>query len=204
MATFPGDPPVRVSRVRTIGSGSPYNLSQLQIGSHTGTHVDPPIHFLEGGAAIDQVDLDQLNGPVEVVRVPASAGSIGRDEARSVPEGVERVLFRTRNSDRWTASDRFFGDYVAVNPEGADEMVERGVRLVGLDALSVELDPTGTFPVHHRLLGAGCLILEGVLLGAVAPGRYELQCFPLRIAGGDGGPCRAVLQRDRATEGAEP
>jgi arylformamidase len=201
MTGFPGDPSVRVLRVRRIEDGAPYNLSSLALSSHTGTHVDPPVHFVPGGAGIDRVDLELLNGPARVVEVPASAEMIGAEVVASIPSEPPRVLFRTRNSERWTRSLDFFPEYVAVAIDAAEALVARGTRLVGVDALSVERDPTGTFPVHHRLLGAGTLILEGLLLAEVPPGVYELRCLPLRIADGDGGPCRAVLRESAARAG---
>lgn len=193
MVGFPGDPPVRVERVRSIERGAPYNLSALALGSHTGTHVDPPLHFVPGGASIDEVPIEALNGPCEVVAIPREVSRIDRTLAAQVPAGAERVLFRTSNSERWRAGGTFFDDFVALDPGAAEALVEAGVRLVGIDAFSIERDPTGGFPVHHRLLGSGVLILEGILLGSVPAGRYELRCLPLRIAQGDGGPCRALL-----------
>jgi arylformamidase len=190
---FPGDPRIAVTRVRSIERGDPYNISALEMGSHAGTHVDPPIHFVPGGATIDRVDLAQLNGRCEVVEVPARVRTIGAAELVDVPRGVERLLLRTSNSDRWAAGASFFADYVALDTSAADQLVERGVRLVGLDALSIESDATGRFPVHHRLLGSGVLILEGIRLAGVAPGPYDLRLLPLRIADGDGGPARAAL-----------
>jgi arylformamidase len=194
MPGFPGDPEVRVTRVKSLTAGDPYNVSSLSLSSHTGTHVDPPIHFVPGGATIDQIDPARLNGPCHVVVVPEGRDSIGPAEVDRTPPGTERVVFRTRNSDRWRAApDEFFADYVAVTPEGAQRALDRGIRLVGVDSLSVERDASGTFPVHHLLLGAGALIIEGLLLGEVSPGAYELRCLPLCIAGGDGGPSRALL-----------
>lgn len=193
MAGFPGDPPVRVVPVRRIAEGAPYDLSSVAMSSHTGSHVDPPRHFVPGGAGIDRVDLGILNGPARVVRIPSSVAALNAEAVRGVPAGTERVLFRTRNSERWPPEYTFFPDYVALEDSAATELLRRGVRLVGIDALSVERDDTGAFPVHHRLLGAGALILEGLVLGEVPEGEYELTCLPLRIVEGDGGPCRVVL-----------
>jgi arylformamidase len=192
MPAFPGDPAFASERVHSIDRGDPYNLSGLRLGTHVGTHVDPPIHFVPNGATIDQIDLDLLNGPCRIVEVP-EATAIGPSEVDQVPTGTTRVLFRTSNSRRWQGRLQFFPDYVAVDPAGADALVRRGVRLVGIDSLSVERDSTGMFPVHHRLLGSGGLILEGLLLGEVPPGEYELRCLPLRLRGGDGGPARALV-----------
>ena len=193
MPSFPGDPLFANEPVRSLAKGDHYSVSALRLGSHAGTHVDPPCHFLAEGAAIDAVDLSRLNGPCEVLAVPPNATAIGPAELVSLPPDTERVLFRTRNSARWRAALEFFPDYVAVSDAGAAELLRRGVRLVGVDSLSVEQDSSGRFPVHHRLLGAGCLILEGLLLDGAPPGRYSLHCLPLRVHRGDGGPARAAL-----------
>jgi arylformamidase len=155
--------------------------------------VDPPSHFLVGGASIDQIDLSLLNGPCAVVGVDPARSEVGPNDLVGVPPGASRILFRTANSDRWARGEDFFPDYVALTPSTAEELVRRGVRLVGIDALSIECDPSGRFPIHHTLLGQGTLILEGLLLAGVVPGMYELECLPLRIRDGDGGPARAVL-----------
>lgn len=194
MPGFPGDPSFGSEPAHAIARGAPYNLSALELGSHAGTHVDPPLHFVPGGLPIDGVDLGLLNGPCEVVGIDPSASSVGPDQLRSVAPGTARLLLRTANSERWRRALEFFPDYVALAPEGAKALLERGVRLVGIDSLSVERDATGRFPVHHLLLGAGTLVLEGLLLADAPPGRYQLQCLPLRLRDGDGGPARAVLE----------
>lgn len=193
MPSFPGDPAFRADPVRRIDRGDPYNLSVLSLGSHTGTHVDPPRHFVADGAPVDRLDLGALNGPCEVVSAEGAHGPVGRAELDGIPRGTERVLVRTRNSARWARRLEFFPDYDALSPDGAVSLRERGVRLVGIDSLSIESDPQGTFPVHRDLLGHGILILEGLLLAAAPPGRYDLTCLPLLLRDGDGGPARASL-----------
>jgi len=193
MPAFPGDPPVRIDKERSMGRGDPYDLSLLSIGSHAGTHVDPPSHFIPGGAGVDRLDLSVLNGPCRVVQVDARAEVVRREDIARVPTGATRVLFHTGNSERWATTGRFFSDFAALDADAARTLVERGVRLVGIDSLSVERDRTGAFPVHHVLLGAGVLILEGLRLAGAPEGDYELRCLPLRIVSGDGGPCRAIL-----------
>jgi len=193
MPSFPGDPIFASHPVRSMDRGDPYNLSELVLGSHAGTHVDPPVHFIPGEKTVDQVDLDALNGPCRVVDVDPRLGSVGADVVSRLPAGTTRVLFRTANSARWERSLTFFPDYVALRPEAAHALVERKVRLVGIDALSVENDPSGSFPVHRALLGHGALILEGILLAAAEAGEYTLTCLPLRLRSGDGGPARATL-----------
>ena len=193
MPSFPGDPEFTSNRLRSISAGDPYNISGLSFGSHAGTHVDPPVHFIPGGHTTDQLDLAALNGACRVVDVDLRAPSVGPDDVARIPEDCHRVLFRTANSPRWKSSLAFFPDYVGLTPAAADALVERKVRLVGIDSLSIENDTSGHFPVHHTLLGGGTLILEGLLLGAAPAGGYTLECLPLRIRGGDGGPARAAL-----------
>ncbi len=195
MPAFPGDPLFRSRPERRVDRGDPYNLSALALGSHAGTHVDPPSHFAAGTPGVDRLDLDVLNGRCLVLTVPDDRSVVGPPEVASVPPGTTRVLLRTGNSRRWGARLEFFEDFVGLALGGAVALRERGVRLVGIDSLSVEWDPSGRFPVHRDLLGHGVLILEGLLLAEVSPGEYRLDCLPLRIRDGDGGPARAVLGR---------
>ncbi len=193
MPGFPGDPAVQVTPVRRLDRGDAYDLSSLAMSSHTGTHLDPPRHFIPGAVGVDRLDPVRFNGPARVVVLPPEATVVDGIQVGRIPAGTERVLFRTRNSERWDRSEAFFEDYVALDDTAAEELVRRRVGLVGLDALSIERDSTGKFPVHHTLLGGGALILEGLRLSGVPEGEYELRCLPLRIADGDGGPARALL-----------
>ncbi len=193
MPCFPGDPAFRSDRLHAIARGDPYNISTLQFGSHAGTHVDPPLHFVPGGASADELSLAELNGPCFVLEVAETSRSIGPPELGRVPEGTRRLLLKSSNSRRWKAGDSFFSDYVALSAEGADWCLDHQVKLVGIDSLSIEKDSTGTFPVHHRLLSKSVLIVEGLRLAEVAAGPYELRCLPLKIVGGDGAPARAIL-----------
>jgi arylformamidase len=194
MPAFPGDPPFACEPYRTLEGGDPYRLSLIRLGSHTGTHVDPPLHFLPGGTSVDRLDLELLNGPAALLQIPPDRTAIGPDELRGVPSGTSRVLLRTANSERWARRLEFFTDYVALTPDGARSLRERGIRLVGIDALSIEADPTEKYPVHRDLLGHGVPILEGLLLSEAPEGTYELECLPLRLRDGDGGPARVVLR----------
>jgi arylformamidase len=191
--TFPGDPPIRVQPVRTLERGDPYRLSTVSLGSHSGTHLDAPSHFVPGGPTLDAVDLELLNGPVWVVALPEDRTSVAPEDLAAVPPGATRVLVRTGNSRRWAEGSGFFEPFVALEPPAAQAALRQGVRLLGVDGLSVESDPTRRFPVHHALLSGGCWILEGLRLSGVTGGAHRLGCLPIRLAGSDGAPCRAVL-----------
>ena len=180
---WPGDPPVLVEPVSRVEAGDVAAVSRLTLGTHTGTHVDPPAHFLAGGATVDELPLDVLVGPAVVADLTGGAPiDAARLEALRLPAGTVRLLLKTQG----TASTG------ALTPDGAAWLVEQGVRLVGVDTLSIE-PATDDYPVHRCLLGAGVIIVEGLDLSGAAPGGYRLVCLPLRIAGGDGAPARAVL-----------
>ena len=183
LAVWPGDPPVLVEPVSRVEDGAVAAVSRVVLGTHTGTHVDPPAHFLPGGATVDELPLDVLIGPAVVADV-TGGGPIdaARLDALSLPAGTARVLLKTARLSR-TGS---------LTPDGAAWLVARGVQLVGADTLSIE-PATDDYPVHRLLLGAGVIIVEGLDLTAAAAGRYQLVCLPLRITGGDGAPARAVL-----------
>lgn len=196
MLTWPGDPPVAVDPAKRLARGDASNVSDLRMGSHTGTHVDPPFHFIGGGTTVDRLAIDALVGPAMVADLTWVERRIGPDELDKLglPEGTERLLMRTRNSELWTR-DRieFPDDYVCMTVEGARWVAERGLRLLGTDFLSIEQRGAPGHPVHVTLLRAGVVILEGLALFGVEPGSYDLTCLPLKILGGDGAPARAVL-----------
>ena len=181
MITYPGDPEVHLERVSSIADGDVVNLSRLDLGVHSGTHVDAPLHFLAGGAAVETLPLDVLVGPCVVVE--------GLDAA-AVPAGAERVLFKTPNSRLWEREE-FSEDFVALDAEAARALVAAGVRLVGIDYLSI-----GDEEAHRILLGAGVVVVEGLDLREVEPGEYRLVCAPLKLVGAEGAPARVLLLRD--------
>lgn len=192
---WPGDPGVVVELVARVEDGDVAAVSRLTLGTHTGTHVDPPAHFLVGGMTVDDLPLDVLVGPAVVADATSGAPiDAARLEAVGLPAGTTRCLLKTRpagvDPPRSPANLATPG---LVTPDGAEWLVARGVRLIGVDTLSIE--PTADdYPVHRILLGAGVIIVEGLDLTAAPPGAYELVCLPLRIAGGDGAPARAVLR----------
>jgi arylformamidase len=187
MITYPGDPEVHVERVVSIEHGDVANLTRLDFGVHTGTHVDAPVHFIDGGAGADALPLEVFLGPCEVVDATAADDEVGPE---LVPTDVERVLFKTRNSELW-ARESFDEGFVRIGLAAAERLVDNGVRLVGVDYLSV-----GAPATHEALLGAGIAAIEGLDLRGVEPGQYSLACLPLRIVDSDGAPARAVLIRD--------
>ncbi len=194
MTVYRGNPPVRIRPAMTLASDG-VNLSELCLGSHTGTHVDAPSHFIEGGKGIDRLDLRRFVGPAWVADVRRVVGGIGAEDLRRarIPKGSRRLLLRTRNSRLWHPARPFRPDFVYLAPDGADWMIEHGVELVGIDYLSIEgYDVLGA-PTHKRLLGAGILIVEGLDLFKIRPGRWQLMALPLRITNGDAGLTRAVL-----------
>ncbi|HTW55042.1 MAG TPA: cyclase family protein [Thermoplasmata archaeon] len=201
---FPGDPPVELAPVTRMDRGGPYALSRLTLGTHAGTHLDPPRHFFPDAPGVDRIDPDLLIGPAVVVEVADEVSVIGPAEVDAAPRGTVRLLFRTRNSARWAAGAGFFPDFVALSLAGADRAVARGVRLVGVDALSVESGGEPRYPVHRRLLAAGIAIVEGLVLDAVPPGPCEFACLPLRLVDGDGGPARALVARPAGAPRASP
>jgi arylformamidase len=194
MTVYRGNPPVRIRPAMTLQRNG-VNLSELCLGSHTGTHVDAPSHFIKGGKGIDRVDLDRFIGPAWVAdlrRVKGGIGAVELTKAR-IPRGSRRVLLRTSNSRLWHPARPFRTDFVYLAADGADWMVARGVELVGIDYLSIEGYGVPGAPTHKRLLGAGIPIIEGLDLFNVRPGRWQMAAFPLRIENGDAGLTRAVV-----------
>ena len=198
MLTYPGDPVVAIERTSDMRGGDVSNLSVISMSTHTGTHVDPPIHFVDGGATIDQLSLDTLIGDAIVANMrDVETIGVHELEAAGLPAGAERVLFLTDWSAWWAEESPAFPDAVTcVSVEGARWLVDRGVRLVGTDFISIETADDPTFPVHRTLLGAGVAIVEGLDLRDVPAGRYTLWCLPLKLRDGDGGPARVVLVAD--------
>lgn len=193
MISWPGDPPVRIERVQDAEKGDEASVSRLDMGSHTGTHVDSPAHFIGGGATIDRMPLEVAIGRARVLDIRDSRAVTAEElESHEIRRG-ERVLFKTRNSQRRWSSEPFAPDYVHVSPAAARHLAAARVSLVGIDYLSVGPFEGGA-EVHRILLSAGIWILEGLDLSAAGPGPCELVCLPLRIETGDGAPARALLR----------
>lgn len=195
MPVWPSDPALTLELVESMDKGDHVNVTRLAMSAHTGTHVDAPHHFLNDHRTVENLPLDVLLGPCYVLQLPDDVDEIDADTlARSpIPDGVMRLLFGTRNSHIWARGENEFQrDFVAVSEDGADWLVKRGIRLVGVDYLSVA--PFGdSEPTHKVLLGAGVVIVEGLNLSAVPRGFYNLHCLPLKLVGADGAPARVVL-----------
>lgn len=192
---YPGNPAISITPQQSIARGAGANVSRLDFGSHTGTHVDAPKHFFDDGAGVDTLPLEVLMGPARLVAFGDTVTSIGETElAAHDLTGVTRLLLKTRNS-RWlaTGSAEFHQDYTYLAPDGAEYLAKLGVRLVGVDYLSIEQFHSGHHRTHRTLLEQGIVIVEGLLLHVPPAGDYHLRCLPLRLVGLDGAPARAVL-----------
>ena len=195
---YPGDPPVDITEWLRLEKGDQANVSFIRFGAHTGTHVDAPAHFIDGGAKVESLPLDVLIGEAEVFHVPDNITVINSEIAsKACSNGATRILFKTRNSQFWNNSAAGFrSDYTYINADAAYNLVDHGVKLVGIDYLSVEKFHSEDFATHHALLSHGVVIIEGLDLREAPVGRCELICLPLRIrdGSGDGAPARAVLR----------
>lgn len=196
MSVYRGNPAVRVRPAMTLARDG-VNLSEICLGSHTGTHVDAPRHFVRGGVGIDRVDLKRFVGSAWVADLRDVRRGIAAEdlERAGIPRGTSRVLLRTRNSRLWHPARAFTTEFVYLAPDGADWLLQRGVRLVGIDYLSIEGFHLTGAPTHRRLLGAGVPIVEGLDLYRAEPGRWNMIALPLRMENGDAGLTRAVLAK---------
>ena len=197
MVHWPDNPPVRIERMQDLSRGDAANVSMIEMGAHTGTHMDAPRHFLANGAGLDEMPLDASIGTARVINIEHPQAILPAElEAHNLLAG-ERVLFRTLNSERCWKDDRFVEDFVYISAAAAQYLVERQVRTIGIDYLSVGGYVYDGVETHQILLSAGIWLIEGLNLSAVKPGIYELVCLPLRVAGADGAPARAILRPSR-------
>ena len=198
LPTWPGDPEIHIATSRSLANGDDANVSMLNFGAHTGTHVDAPAHFIEGAATIESLPLEVLIGEAEVIEVPDDVHVIDEAfvESHCAP-GTARIIFKTRNSRFWSEPEmQFHTDFTHVDLSAATRLVQSGLTLIGIDYLSIEKYDSAKPEVHHELLSHGVVILEGLDLSAVPAGKYELICLPLRLRSekGDGAPARVVLR----------
>ena len=195
LPVWPGDPKIVLKRYKAISEGHASNNSKLECSVHSGTHVDAPSHFIEDGITVDQLPLDVLIGTAFVADF-SKADTVTPDslEMLELPVETTRLLIKTRNSALWSDPHHQFNpDFVAINPDAANWVVNRGIRLIGIDYLSIQRykDPE---PLTHRiLLGAGVIIVEGLCLQKVHAGLYTLICLPIKLAGSEGAPARSIL-----------
>ena len=198
MVHWPDNPPVKIERIRDLDRGDGNTVSQISMGSHTGTHMDAPAHFLRKGIGIDKMPLDATVGRARVIEIRDAELIRPAELAGHRIRRGERILFRTRNSSQVWQTNVFVENFVSISPEAADFLVERGVRAVGVDYLSVGGFKREGSHVHKTLLRGGVWIIEGLDLSQAKPGRYDLICLPLKLDSGDGAPARAVLRPVRA------
>jgi arylformamidase len=196
MPTYPGEPGPSLQPLKQISADDSANVTALYVGAHTGTHVDAPHHFIDGAPAIESLPLAALVGECDVVDMGDRQVISRADLEGARPQiGAERVLLKTRNSAFWQ-DDTFHEDFSHITPDAAHWLVERGTLLAGIDYLSIEQFHSPTHEVHHTLLAAGIVILEGLDLREIKAGRYLLVCAPLKLVGGDGSPARVFLLED--------
>lgn len=196
MVVWPSEPKVEIEPLSRITHGEASNVSLLKMASHIGTHIDPPLHFIEDGMSVDELPLEAMIGECRVFDMgDIPAIDVNALESAGVLRGEKRVLFKTRNC-RFLDQSNFRTDYTYIDPEAARRLVGMGVKLVGIDYLSVEKYKAPGHPTHMTLLSAGVVIVEGLDLSNVVEGNYKLICLPLRIEGGDGSPARAILVKE--------
>ena len=195
MAVWPGQDGVTLERHQKIEDGANANVTYFGSSVHTGTHVDAAFHFLPDGKTIDEISLEILVGPVQVVQIPSNVLVINEEviDNLKLEPVVERLLFKTSNSEFWQRPDEpFHQHFIAIDESGAKALVERGIKLVGIDYLSISPFKKSR-PTHNVLLGNEVVILEGLNLSEVSMGKYMLYCLPLKLHGADGSPARVIL-----------
>jgi arylformamidase len=192
LPVFPGDPPLVIEVVQRAGA-SPYGLARLSLTTHSGTHVDAPLHFVAGGLAVDALPLEILIGKSRVVEIQARE-RVGRADLEALDLRDDlRVLLKTRMSGQLLKSG-YQEDHVYLTGDAAQYLAQAGLKLVGFDYLSIDRFGDASYPAHHALLGAGVVVVEGLDLSEVEPGEFDMTCLPLRVGGGDGAPARVVLR----------
>jgi arylformamidase len=193
LPNYPGNTPFSLEAVKRIAQGASSNVSTLHMSAHTGTHVDAPRHFFDSGPGTEALPLEMLCGRTRVVEV-TTRKSIDADDLSAIDLAEDvRVLVKSCNSRLW-GSPTFHPDYVGLTESGARYLVEHGIKVIGVDYLSVEEFKKSGAPAHHILLGAGTIVIEGLNLRDVEPGIYDMMCLPLKVVGSDGAPARVVLR----------
>lgn len=196
LPVWPGDPVIQFKLLSNMDNGDVCNVTHISMGVHSGTHVDAPHHFLNDNRTVEDLDLNVLVGKAYLVELPLHVDEISDEvlNCAAIPSGVERLLIKTRNSQIWGRDEKtFYEDFVAISNNGAQWLVNKGIKLVGVDYLSVAPIGEGV-PTHRTLLGAGVIALEGLNLSKVSAGFYELYCLPLKLGNSDGAPARTILR----------
>lgn len=193
LPAYPGNTPFSIEPIKRIARGDSSNVSTLHMSAHAGTHVDAPRHFFDDGPGAEGLPLEMLMGRARVVEITSRKGVTPDDFADVDLSEDVRVLLKTPNSRLW-GSPEFHKDYVGVTEAAAKFLIDRGVKVLGVDYLSVEMFKTPGAPAHHVLLGGGTIVIEGLNLRDVDPGIYDMICLPLRIVGSDGAPARVILR----------
>jgi arylformamidase len=194
---YEGDAPMKFEFLKDMRKGDGFTLSVLSLGAHSGTHIDAPMHFIRDGASIDRISLEALIGPARVIDIPDRVQAIDAIELnRHEWRGAQRVIFRTRSSLRgWMKSPTFHRDFAYITPDAAQLLAAAGVQLVGIDYLSTEQFGAPAPITHRILLGKGIPIVEGLALEDVRAGDYDLIVLPMKVAGHEGAPARAVMRK---------
>jgi arylformamidase len=193
MVTWPSDPKVEIELYKDLNKGDSSTVSMMKLGSHTGTHIDAPLHMIKGGKSVDELDLELLYGKVLVVEIKDKK-SIKRKEIEAIDlNGISRIIFKTRNSEIFPKG-KFDEEFVYLEPETAEYLVENGTRLVGVDAPSIDGYKCKDHPTHQVLMANSVVIIELLDLSRVKNGMFRLIALPLKIKGGDGAPARVVLK----------
>ncbi len=194
---YQGDAPMKFDFLKDMRKGDALTLSVYSMGAHSGTHIDAPMHFVRDGASIENVSLEALIGPARVIDIPDGVQSIDANELnRHDWRGTPRVMFRTRSSLRgWMASSTFHRDFAYIAPDAAQLLADAGVQLVGIDYISAERFGAPAPRTHQILLGKGIPIVEGLALTVVPAGDYDIIVLPIKVAGHEGAPARAVMRK---------
>lgn len=193
MVGWPGDPPYHAEFASDMKRGDDYNLTRIATSVHIGTHMDAPLHFVDGAATIDQAPLDALIGPARVIRIDDQHAVTAAEVERAAVQPGERILFRTRNSNHAWVDREFDKQFVAISPEAAELLAQIRPVFIGIDYLSIGSFDNGG-PPHRSILGAGIWVVEGLDLTRIEPGHYDMICLPIKLKGAEGAPARVVLR----------
>lgn len=194
LATYPGNTPFSLEAIKRRANGDSSNVSTLHMSAHSGTHVDAPRHFFDEGGGVESLPLEMLCGRARVVELTTRRSVTAEDLAGFDLREDVRLLLKTHNSRLW-GTPEFHQEFIGVTEGAARFLVDHGVKVLGVDYLSVEQYKTPGAPAHHVLLGAGTIVIEGLNLRDVEPGTFEMFCLPLAVVGADGAPARVILRR---------